>query len=409
MRLHPRFSPWDHGQKDACYGLAMTPARATFYGLLLLVAIVTACGAQGQPPTVPPPAPPTEVREAARDAGLDVALSAPLSVSVSSTADASATLLQHRGVNLSGGEFGACCPGRIGQDYAYPSRQDIDLMAARRMTHIRLPFRHERLQRALQTGLDAVEWSRINEVLTYALSKGMSVALEPHNSARYNGIILTEVQMGDFWGRVVQRLPADGRVWPDLTNEPHDMPTEQWLALAKAAVREIRRVGFTGRILVPGNGWDGAASWASNWYGTPNASLMQQITDPGVVFEAHLYLDGDASGGGSECVSETIGVERLRPFTSWLKTHRRAGYLGELGAPNTPTCARAIAGLLTAIEAEPTLWIGWAWWSAGSRWPLNYQLSVQPIPFDAGAGVQHLGADRPQMEWLRPFLYCGGH
>ena len=394
--------------------------RATFYTLLLLIAIVTACGAHAPLPTTPTPSPtspapvpaPTDAAAPPTDTTLDASTPATVS-SLATSLDASvAPLLLHRGVNLSGGEFGTV-PGRIGPDYAYPTRQDIDLFAARRVTHIRLPFRHERLQRALQTPLDTIEWSRINEVITYALSKNMTVALEPHNSARYNGVVLTEVQMGDLWGRIVQRLPTalagvESRVWPDITNEPHDMSTEQWLALAKAAVREIRRVGFTGRILVPGNGWDGAASWASSWYGTPNATLMQQITDPGVVFEAHLYLDGDASGGGTECVSETIGIERLRPFTSWLKANRRVGYLGELGAPNTRTCARAVAGLLSAIEAEPALWIGWAWWGAGSRWPATYQLSVQPLVFDAGAAVQHLGADRPQMEWLRPFLYCGG-
>ncbi len=126
---------------------------------------------------------------------------------------------------------------------------------------------------------------------------------------------------------------------------------------------------------------------------------------PEVVFEAHLYLDTDASGKGGECVSATIGAERLQPFVTWLKANGRRGYLGEIGAPNTLLCEAAVHNALEALEAEPTLWIGWAWWSAGHRWPLTYALTVQPILFDAGAGVVHLGADRPQMEWIRPFIY----
>ena len=401
------------GPRTRHHGRATGPLRH-FWALLLLQLAVTTLGfacARSLPPEAPPAPtrPDPDALLVATDAGPAPPAPTPFATLAAPDAAPSPSIqLLHRGVNLSGGEFGSCCPGTYGRDYAFPTRADVDLFATRRVTHLRLPFRHERLQRQLKTDLDAVEWGRINDVLTYALSKGMTVALEPHNFARYGGVVLTETEMGDLWGRIARRLPADGRVWPNLTNEPRDMPTETWLALAKAAVKEIRRVGFTGRIVVPGNGWTGAAHWSSSWYGRPNSELMQQVTDPGSVFEVHLYLDSDSSGGGKECVSETIGVERLKNFVAWLKTHKRLGYLGEIGAPNTPTCEKAVKNTLASIEAEPALWVGWAWWSAGSRWPATYALSVQPIALDAGAGAMTLGADRPQFEWLRPFLYCGG-
>ena len=365
--------------------------------LLVASALAYACGAPKTPSQSLP------------DAGTDAAANTTNTDAAPPVADAStnaapAVVLLHRGTNLSGGEFGACCPGRLGIDYAYPTHQDVDLMAARHVNHVRVGFRMERIQPQLLGPIDEVEWTRFFDPVAYAVSKGMTVAVEPHNFGRYNGALLTEVQMGDFWGRIVQRFLASERIWPDLMNEPHDM-AGTWPKLAQAAIREIRRLGFKGRILVPGDGWDGAGSWTSSWYGTPNAIAMLAITDANVVFEAHLYLDTDASGKGTECVSETIGVERLQPFVTWLKQNGRRGYLGELGAPNTPLCEKAIAKTLIALEAEPTFWIGWAWWSAGHRWRLSYQLSVQPIMFDAGAGIVHLGADRPQMEWIRPFIY----
>ena len=369
--------------------------------LLIASALAYACVA---PKTPPLPSP-------SIDAGGDVISDAAVAphvdaaLPVVTTSPTPAALLLHRGVNLSGGEFGACCPGRLGIDYAYPSHQDVDLMAARHVNHVLVPFRMERLQPQLLGPINEAEWTRYFDVVTYAVSKGMTVIIEAHNFARHNGVVLTEVQMGDFWGRIVQRFLASERILPDLMNEPHDMATETWLKLAQAGIREIRRVGFKGRVLVPGNGWDGAGSWASSWYGTPNAIAMLGVTDANVVFEAHLYLDTDASGKGTECVSETIGVERLHPFVTWLKENSRRGYLGEIGAPNTPRCEKAVRNALAALESEPTLWIGWAWWSAGHRWPLVYPLTVQPILFDAGAGVVHLGADRPQMEWIRPFIY----
>ena len=313
-----------------------------------------------------------------------------------------ARALAHRGVNLSGAEFGAV-PGVLGRDYAYPTSADVDLFVARGMTHIRVPFRHERLQRALLAELDAGEWSRLEALIAYATSRGLSVAIEPHNSARFNGVLLTEAQMGDLWARIARRLEGKSYtplVMLDLTNEPHDMKTEAWLALAQAAVREIRRAGSTQTILVPGAGWSGAMHWNASWYGTPSSTLLQQVTDEAVVFEVHLYLDADGSGkySAKDCVSDSIGVERLQAFTAWLRQHRRRGYLGEIGAPNTPTCARAVTNALAAVESEPMLWIGWAWWSAGSRWPSAYQLSLQPLVTDAGV------VDRPQLAWLERFL-----
>lgn len=376
--------------------------------LLLTSAVAYACGSPNAVTPTPLPSdggggvvlldasPHIDVVEARLDLRPDAA----------ADAAAAGIVLLHRGVNLSGGEFGkGCTPARYGPDYSYPTHAEIDLMASRRVNHLRVPFCMERVQPKLQGPIDEGEWVKLFDPVAYAASKGMTVAIEPHNFGRYNNVVLTELQIGDFWGRIAQRFIGNDKVWLDLMNEPHDMATETWLKLAQASVREIRRVGFTGRILVPGNGWSGAGSWTSSWYGTSNAIAMLAITDANVVFTVHLYLDTDASGKGTECVSETIGEERLVPFVSSMKQHGRLGYLGELGAPITPRCERAIAKTLAALEAEPTVWIGWAWWSAGRRWGLTYPLTVQPILFDAGAGVVHLGADRPQMEWLRPYLY----
>ena len=353
------------------------------------------------PPT--PPAPPAPLDGAPLDSG-----GQPL-LNVLPVLETRPRVLAHRGVNLSGAEFGAV-PGTVGRDYGYPTKTDVDLFVQRGITHVRLPFRHERLQRQLKTELDAAEWDRLITIVTYMTERGLTVALEPHNSARFYDRVLTETEIGDFWGRVGRRLvllPAvHPRVLPNLTNEPRDMTTETWLALAQASIRELRRVGFPGRILVPGNGWTGAMHWTSSWYGRSNADVMVAVTDPAAVFEVHLYLDQDGSGGGKECVSESVGVERLAGFVAWLKRHDRKGYVGEIGAPNTVTCARAVRNALTFIESEPTYFLGWSWWSAGARWPIAYPLSVQPLAVDAGAGVGTLYADRPQFEWLRPFFAC---
>jgi endoglucanase len=83
-----------------------------------------------------------------------------------------------------------------------------------------------------------------------------------------------------------------------LMNEPHSMATELWLNNANAAIAAIRSTGAENLVLVPGNAWTGAHSWNSNWYGTPNSTVMLNITDSlnNYAYEVHQYLDSNSSG-----------------------------------------------------------------------------------------------------------------
>ncbi len=42
-----------------------------------------------------------------------------------------------------------------------------------------------------------------------------------------------------------------------LMNEPHDLPTENWLTAANVAIAAIRATGATNLITVPGNAFTG--------------------------------------------------------------------------------------------------------------------------------------------------------
>ena len=72
-------------------------------------------------------------------------------------------------------------------------------------------------------------------------------------------------------------------------NEPNTMPTEQWVSASNAAISAIRTAGANNLILVPGNAWTGAHSWSDSWYGTPNATVMRGVVDPGHHFAFELH------------------------------------------------------------------------------------------------------------------------
>jgi aryl-phospho-beta-D-glucosidase BglC (GH1 family) len=215
--------------------------------------------------------------------------------------------------------------------------------------------------------------------------------LDPHNYARYYGAIvgsatLPNASFADLWSRLSNEFKDNDRVIFGLMNEPNTMPTEQWRDAANAAIAAIRETGATNLILVPGNAWTGAHSWTQNWYGTPNASAMLSITDPGnnFAFDVHQYLDNDSSGTTSQIVSSTIGRERLVQFTNWLHTNNRRGFLGEFAVANsrigntgTQIGDEAIHEMLDYIEANGDVWLGWTWWAAGPWWG-NYMFSLEP-------------------------------
>jgi endoglucanase len=172
-------------------------------------------------------------------------------------------------------------------------------------------------------------------------------------------------------------------------NEPNTMATEAWRDAANAAISAIRAAGATNLILVPGNAWTGAHSWSDNWYGTPNATVMLSITDPAnnYAFDVHQYLDADSSGTSSQCVSTTIGSQRLVNFTAWCRNNDRRGFLGEVGVSTNASCLQALDNMLAYVRTNADVWEGWTYWAAGPWWG-EYMFTLEPA---------NGTTDRPQM------------
>lgn len=309
--------------------------------------------------------------------------------------------MNFRGVSLAGAEFGeGNLPGTYGSHYIYPTATSVDYFRGKGMNLVRLPFRWERLQPALRQPLDATELGRLKGFVDSVTATGVTVLLDPHNYARYQGQLIgsagvSNADFADFWTRVATQFKGNAKVAFGLMNEPHDMPTEQWLAGANAALAAIRTAGATNLVTVPGNAWTGAHSWSQSWYGTANGTVMKGIVDPGhnMLFEVHQYFDGDSSGTSDQCVSATIGSEKLSGFTSWLRTNGYRALLGEIGVASNATCNAALADAIGHLEANADVWAGWTWWAAGPWWG-GYMYSIEPSG----------GTDKPQMATLAPFL-----
>jgi len=307
--------------------------------------------------------------------------------------------LRYAGVNLAGAEFNAAKrPGTLFKDYTYPAASDFAYFAGQHMNIVRLPFLWERLQPTPNGELDATQLQLIKKAVAQAKAQNLHVILDVHNYAKYQGVRLgTEGTPGsllaDLWKRLATEFKGDDAVVFGLMNEPNAIDAAAWVPIAQSAIDAIRATGARNLILVPGTAYTGAHSWSSSSYGTPNAAALAKINDPAgnLAVEVHQYLDKDYSGTSGQCVSATIGVDKLRGFTEWLRQQGKRGFLGEFAAGSDETCLQALDGMLAFMEQNADVWLGWTYWAAGSWWQPSYPFNVQP-------GKD--GSEKPQMPLL---------
>ncbi|MCL2723917.1 MAG: glycoside hydrolase family 5 protein [Polyangiaceae bacterium] len=306
-----------------------------------------------------------------------------------------------RGINLSGAEWGEAIPGQEGTDYQFPTTDEVDYFLSKGMNTFRISFLWERLQPTANGEFDSAYFNKLDALVTYATSKGAHVILNPHNYARYYEQTVGSDQVpnsvfANLWQRLATHYAGNENVMFNLVNEPHDLPTLQWVGAANAAISAIRNAGATNTIIVPGNNWTGAHSWYDDTGGVSNAVAMLQINDPmnNSLFEVHQYLDDNSAGSASSpCVSTTIGSERLAQWIDWLRQNGKKGFVGEFAGRNDATCNAAVKDMVETMMTDSDVIQGWLWWAAGPGWG-DYGFSLEP----------QNNQDRPQMAWLTPYL-----
>ncbi|MBB5944357.1 MULTISPECIES: glycoside hydrolase family 5 protein [unclassified Xanthomonas] len=312
------------------------------------------------------------------------------------------SVLKYAGVNLSGAEFNSGKkPGVLYKDYTYPTATDYSYFASKGMNTIRLPFLWERLQPTAKGEFDPAQLALLKKSVEQAKANHLYLILDPHNYAKYNGALVgsegaPDAVFADLWRRLAKEFKGDDNVIFGLMNEPNAVSSTDWASAAQAAIDAIRKAGANNLILVPGTAYTGAHSWRSTSYGTSNAVALQPLKDPRnrMAFEAHQYLDRDNSGTKGECVSATAGAEKLAGFVSWLRENKKVGFIGEFATANTPTCNQALENMLSYMQKNDDVILGWTWWAAGAWWKPDYPFNVQP-------GKD--GSEKPQMAILSKY------
>uniref|UniRef100_L2G655 cellulase n=1 Tax=Colletotrichum fructicola (strain Nara gc5) TaxID=1213859 RepID=L2G655_COLFN len=266
------------------------------------------------------------------------------------------------GSNQSGAEFGqGTLPGTAGKDYTFPDTTKVDTLISQGYNTFRLNFLMERLAPNGLTGSFDADYLA-------------GVVLDPHNYGRFNNNIITDTAaFKTFFTNWATLFKSNDKVIFDTNNEYNSMDQDLVLKLNQAAIDGIRASGATNYIWVEGNSWTGAHSWVST------NDNMKALTDPlnKIAYEMHQYLDSDSSGTSETCVSATIGVERVKDATEWLRSNGKVGVLGEFAGGANDVCKEAVTGLLDYLQQNSDVWIGATTWAAGPMWG-SYMYSFEP-------------------------------
>ncbi|KAH8884899.1 glycoside hydrolase family 5 protein [Thozetella sp. PMI_491] len=318
------------------------------------------------------------------------AVAAPAShSSASSSVSKRASKFKWAGINESGAEFGnKNLPGRLGKDYTWPVHSAIDTMVDKGFNIFRIPIMMERLVPDKMTGtVNATYLSGLNDIVSYITGKNAYAIVDPHNFGRYYDKIITDVDGFKAWWTTTAKLYAsNSKVIFDTNNEYHDMDNALVVKLNQAAIDGIRAAGATSQyIFVEGNSWSGAWTWTTT---SGNSAGMGSLKDPNdkIVYEMHQYLDSDGSGTSATCVSSTIGQERIKAATEWLKANNKTGILGETAGGANAQCITALQGMLSYMASQSSVWTGFLWWGGGPWWG-DYIYGMEPPSGTAYTGV----------------------
>ena len=307
------------------------------------------------------------------------------------------------GITLCGAEFGEQnLPGKINEDYTYPTATDIDYFVSKGVDLIQLPIKWERVQRVLGGSLDSLELIYINNFIDDCNDRKIKVTIVLQNFGKYQKDCIDYVvgesevtawHLKDFWVKMADALKLKPNIYAfSLMAEPSDMNSCIWVNTLQYIISGIRTVDRNTVLLIEGNNYSNAATWMAF-----NDDL-KNLQDPSnkLLFNAHCYFDNDFSGRYKKMfiedgATELTGVDRVKPFVDWLQLNKLNGFVGEFGIPKNDTkWFNVMNNFLEYIHRNN---VGGCYWAAGQWWK-DYPLSIQPENYN----------DQPQLILLSKYF-----
>ena len=327
-----------------------------------------------------------------------------------------------KGVNLWDLEF---CGGQPNL------RPAVDYLYGKGMRLFRIPLPWEVSQRALNGPLNEEYMAVYDTAVNYVLSKpGARVIVDLHafmgyyvggnyhrgpNETLPNGSVFysnglpcveggtkavvgsADVPLGalaNMWTRLATRYP-DPRIIYEIMNEPFDVPEAVIFSEQRAAMLAIRALGRTNTIAISVEDNGDLCNYGGFCSGQTNIQTLV-AADPqhATIADVHNYFD-NGSGQSATC-NAGMGKAHIATMMAWVNLYKIPFITGELGGGANEQCRREVTDYLSKTRLSP-YHRGWTWWAAGQA---NGGYIYQLVPGSLSLPV----ADKPQMNWLRPFM-----
>jgi endoglucanase len=333
----------------------------------------------------------------------------------------SVTGRQLRGINRAGAEYGSTWEGWDNNPYfEWPSAairmNELDHFASKGMNVVRLPISWERLQHTLNGSLDPEYRCNLEKYVAAATAAGFSVVIDLHNYGRYatgthdadgkqvgsytqrvlGDGVLTFAHVADVWTKIAGLFVDNPRVIFGLMNEQHGAdPTLDSTAVFtgyQTVLDAVRATGAKQLVLFP-NTWGSDTRhwevWVPQGSGPLDAIAALNVKDSAgnLAFDMHSYMD-------TRQEDQETWLRDIEVVTKWAREERLPGerkclFLSELGSK---LGAADVSTLLTYINANPDVWVGWAVWNLEPY-------SITSTDKETGAVT-----DTPRMPWYAPFF-----
>lgn len=305
------------------------------------------------------------------------------------------------GINICGPEFGEKnFPGNLNVDYIYPTDAEIAYFSGKGLSVISLPIKWERIQRKLFGDIDNNEIAEIKKFITKCAAANEKVILTLQNFGRYKqnkkelvlGKDLPINSLPDVWEKIAQALSGYSNVYGyDIMNEPFDLKEKVWFDAAQQTIDAIRKVDTEVNIIVDGLSYSYCFDWV---YNNDKLKNLKDSSDK-IMYDAHCYFDEDHSGRYQKRFNRypdpNVGVQRVKPFVSWLEKNHKKGIIGEFGIPaNEEKWFVVMDNFLNYIHQHN---LSAKYWAAGQWWN-QYDLSLEPDN----------GIDKPQMSIIKKYV-----
>lgn len=272
----------------------------------------------------------------------------------------------------------------------------------------------------------------IKAILDHAFTLGMRILLDPHDFCSvWDGRIqttrnaATDPEGVNLLADQLSRLATIFKNYPNvvfsLNNEPDASTAQQWHDAALIYLAAIRAAGATQMVFISGGGsFDSGFGW-----NTIQGTIWDTFNQPGwtgnngdplnnFAFEMHAYLDSNNSGQIDNVRSVGFGNTVLVGATTWCRQTNggtaRANpfkaFLGEFGTSSSAQPMAELANELNYTSTNSDVWLGWTFFTGGSRlFYANYTLGLA-VPIGAGSQPDTApgNTDTPQMGVLVQYL-----